>query len=157
WFAGEANLVAGGSTGSEIDDPIGDLLAGDHEFAAIDELDVALSTNELLSAADLMAEFAGGSEVAADQLAAEIDRQFGRPAALDIAASWPTDDAGTGPVLGVVPHALDLPPLEAPLPLAPLGIEPPTTPGYDRTALARFGVHPFVNPSAHPLLESALA
>lgn len=157
WFAGETNSVAGSDGEAPSEDLIDDPFRSDRELAAFGEFDAGLSADELLSTADLMAEFAGGSDVAADQLIAEIDRQLGRPAALDIAASWPTDDAGTGPVLGVVPHALDLPPLEAPLPLAPHGVAPPTTPGYDRTALARFGVHPFVNPSAHPLLESALA
>jgi Ca-activated chloride channel family protein len=98
---------------------------------------------------DLWADAGASSTVA-------LAGQFRRPSALDIASTWPATDEDAAR-FGARPHPLELPPLEAAVPVAAYGVDPPAIAGYDRLALARTGVHPFVDPSKHPLLESAAA
>lgn len=119
------------------------------------ELFAAAASRDVLADAGLWNATAESAAAGARDLVASVDRQLRRPSALEIAASWPTDD-GRG-ALGAAPHALDLPPLESARPVGAQGAAPPATASYDRVTLARLGVHPFVDPAAHPLLESTAA
>ncbi len=114
---------------------------------------------ELFAASELWGDAGGGLAAVNDAFATDVVGQFRRPSALDISASWPIDyDYFDGGLLITAPlDAMELPALESARPMVARGVEPPTTPGYDRLALARFGVHPFVDPAAHPLLESSSA
>ncbi|MEX2186574.1 MAG: VWA domain-containing protein [Pirellulales bacterium] len=137
-------------------DPFGELRGTQDQSPGSRGWEIAL---DVLPAEDLWADAAGGSASPGETLASRVLREFRRPSALDVAASWPRDYDydERGRLFTARLDSMDLPPLEAAPPLVARGIEPPTTPGYDRLTLARSGVHPFVDPAAHPLLESSAA
>jgi Ca-activated chloride channel family protein len=135
--------------------------AGGHAPAA--EVPVDRPARPLLAESDLWPDAAGGGgrfgrealrsadAEHAERLMAQVATRL-RPADLDLDAAWRSylrEGIITHPVLD------EAPPLETALPVVARGILPPVAVGFDRVALARTGVHPFVNPGSEPRLETA--
>jgi Ca-activated chloride channel family protein len=82
-------------------------------------------------------------------LANRKDRQLGDP----LATNWQPPDR----IVGFTVEAEKIPSFQAVLPRPAVGVAPPLDSGYDRTALARSGVHPFVEPGRNDLLRVSVA
>jgi Ca-activated chloride channel family protein len=90
--------------------------------------------------------------VAEDRSRALVGRE-GRRAGNPLATHWQAPDR----IVGFTVEPEKIPSFQAVLARHRAGIAPPLEPGYDRAALARFGVHPFVQPGRNDLLRVSVA